>query len=172
MKRASFLLIAVAAVLLADGPVVKTGQTTVYKQGDDGTYQAGIARSYTRTNGVVKDNATGLEWQDDYSDNGGTIKKDANWEDAKTYCANLTLDDKNDWRLPSIEELVRITDKARMNPAIDSTFVIVGLAYDYWSSTVTVSDSNAAWFVGFNDGHVGWHPKYYGLYVRCVRSRR
>ena len=77
---------------MADGPVLKTGQTTVYKAGDDGTYQKGIARSYTcGAAGVVTDNATGLQWQDDYSDNGGSIKS-ANWADAATYCNGLALD--------------------------------------------------------------------------------
>jgi len=67
MNRVLTLLAAAAALLLADGPVLKSGQTTEYYAGDDGTYQAGLARSYTRDdgNGIVTDNATGLQWQDD-----------------------------------------------------------------------------------------------------------
>ncbi len=59
---------------------------------DDGFYQMGKARSYDRSSvGVVKDNATGLEWQDNYSDNGGSIKY-ANWQGALDYCSVLGLD--------------------------------------------------------------------------------
>ena len=147
--------VAVAAVLvMADGPVLKTGQTTVYKVGDDGTYQAGIARSYSRANGVVTDNATHLQWQDDYSDNGGNIK-DANWSDAQTYCNALTLDGKTDWRLPSIEELMSITDKGRVNPAIDPVFQNVTSDF-YWSSTTDASGSSDAWVVYFYGGYDLW----------------
>ena len=46
--------------------VLKTGQTTSYAANDDGTYQKGVARSYTRNgaSGIVTDNVTGLQWQD------------------------------------------------------------------------------------------------------------
>ncbi len=158
-----------AAMAMADGPVVKTGQTAVYKTGDDGTYQKGLAHSYSRSaTGVVTDNATGLQWQDDYIDNGGYIKE-ANWADAKTYCANLTLDGKTDWRLPTIEELVSITDKGRTNPAIDPVFQNVAFS-DYWSSTTLVSDTSDAWVVDFSNGDDHAGARTNGTFVRCVRD--
>ena len=46
--------------------VVKTGQTTVYNAGDDGTYQKGLAFDYTDNgDGTVSDNNTGLMWAQD-----------------------------------------------------------------------------------------------------------
>ena len=169
MRKVSFSLALLAAALLADGPVLKTGQTTVYKQGDDGTYQAGLARSYTRNAaGVVKDNATGLEWQDDYSDNNGTIKQ-ANWADAKTYCENLTLDGKSDWRLPSLKELRTLVDRGRTDPAVDPTFINTA-SRDYWSSTTSAGGTTVAWDVSFYGGDGGIDRKTYSCYVRCVRS--
>ena len=169
MLKVTMSVVLLAAMAMADGPALKTGQTTVYKTGDDGTYQAGIARSYSRANGVVTDNVTGLQWQDDYSDNGGTIK-DANWSDAQTYCSNLTLDGKTDWRLPTIEELVSITDKGRTNLAIDPVFQNVA-SDGYWSSTTLASGTSDAWYVYFfYGGYDGAYGKTYSGYVRCVRD--
>jgi len=155
------------ALLMADGPVLKTGQTTEYKAGDDGTYKAGTARSYNRVAGVVIDNATGMQWQDDYSDNANTIKT-ANWADAATYCTSLNLDGPG-WRLPSIEELVSITDKSRTNPSIDPTFQNV-TSNLYWSSTTYAFLSGYAWGVNFYYGGDGLGAKTSSFYVRCVRG--
>jgi len=37
--------------------------------------------------GIVTDSVTTLQWQDDYSDNGDSIKR-ANWRAAIEYCEN------------------------------------------------------------------------------------
>ena len=155
-----------AGLAFGDAPVVKTGQTTVYKVNDDGTYHTGIARSYTRDdiNGTVTDNATNLEWQDD------AIGSTMTWANAVTYCDGLTLDGKDDWRLPSIEELVSITDKSKVNPSINETYFKSVTSNYYWSSTTLASDSSLAWGVYFNYGYDGWYNKTSSYYVRCVRS--
>jgi hypothetical protein len=151
------------ALLMAGGPVLKTGQTMVYKTGDDGTYQSGTARSYSRSAaGVVTDNATGLEWQDD------AVSIRMKWSVAGTYCTNLALDGGG-WRLPSIEELVSITDKSRTNPSIDPIFQNVP-SYTYWSSTTDASDSSVVWLVDFFIGIDYWYSKIGSYNVRCVRS--
>ena len=44
--------------------VFKTGQTTSYETGDDGTHQAGTTKNYTdNTDETIKDNITGITWQ-------------------------------------------------------------------------------------------------------------
>ncbi len=43
--------------------------------------------------------ASGTQWQDPPADSYMT------WESALAYCEDLTLDDRDDWRLPSIDEL-------------------------------------------------------------------
>lgn len=149
--------------LLADGPVLKTGQTTVYKINDDGTYQAGIARSYTRSAaGVVTDNATGLEWQDD------VVSSTMEWTEAATYCTNLPLDGGG-WRLPSKKELHALVDRSRSLPAIDPTFQNT-VFHNYWSSTTYAPHSTAAWVVNFYGGYDSALVKTYDYYVRCVRG--
>ena len=126
---------------------------------------AGFSRD---SSGVVADSATGLAWQDDYSDNGGEIKK-ASWQDALVYCKELSLGGKNDWRLPNIRELKSIVDDTKYNPAINSVFTNV-TSDGYWSATTTASDSSNAWSVTFYNGYDCWNSKTYEDYIRCVRG--
>ena len=125
-----------------------TGQTKSYVDYDDGYYQKGLSRSYTRENGIVTYQVTGLQWQDDYSDNNGSVKK-ATWKEAKTYCENLTLGGYSDWRLPSEEELKSIVDYGRYKPAIDPIFQNV-VSSGYWAG----DGGYAAPAVFFNYGYI------------------
>jgi len=146
---------------------LQTGQTTSYYANDDGDLQRGTARSYSRddTKEVVVDNATGLMWQD----NADVKSVTKNWADAVAYCEDLTLGGYSDWRLPSVEELMSITDKGRYNPAIDPAFKNV-VSDGYWSSSTSVSRTSGAWLVYFYDGYDYGYYKSYSLYVRCVRD--
>ncbi len=146
---------------------LKTGQTTSYYANDDGDLQRGEARSYTRDDAkeVVVDNVTNLMWQD--NNDSKTVTK--NWSDAVNYCEELSLGGYSDWRLPSIDELMSITDKERYSSSIDSTFQNV-VSDDYWSSTTGASYTSVAWLVYFNGGYDNWYNKSYTYYVRCVRD--
>ncbi len=164
----------------AEAPLLKTGQTTSYDAygnvvtdgsvKDDGYYQMGKARSYSRSAaGVVTDPATGLEWQDDVD----SVQKpwltqenyyDGNYNDtsgdtAATYCSDLTLDGGG-WRLPAIEELETLTDGMFQH--------IFG--NDYWSSTTRANYISDALIVNFGYGFSGYSSKKYSCYVRCVRG--
>ncbi|MCF6204503.1 MAG: DUF1566 domain-containing protein [Methylococcaceae bacterium] len=96
----------------------RTGQTRSFNQDsvitnwsikDDGFYQTGIKQSFTRDDSkeVVTDLVTGLMWQDDID--AKTVRKpwsitnsdDTSGDTTTTYCANLTLGDFNDWRMPT-----------------------------------------------------------------------
>ena len=124
---------------------------------------------YTRSDaGIVTDNKTGLQWQDDYSDNGGDTKY-AKWTDAIAYCEGLSLGGHDDWRLPNFNELYYLADRSRRNPAIDPTFQNTRSGH-YWSSTSIVGYEDNAWYVDFNDGNDLWYFKSYSNYVRCVRA--
>ena len=154
--------------LCADSPVLKTGQTTEYLLGDDGTYKAGLARSYSRDNAVdvVTDNVTGLQWQD------GTDHPFMAWSTAQTYCTDLDIDGKG-WRLPTKRELESLVDYSRSDRAIDPAFFNIGAsayAEEYWSSTPYVSDDTQAAVITFHNGYAQSHrSKTDLLYVRCVR---
>ena len=126
------------------------------------------AGGLNRSNGVVSDSATNLEWQDDYSDNGGTIKQ-TTWSDAISYCETLSLDGKNDWRLPNLNELTSLVDYTKHNPSIDTIFQNTSSNY-YWSSTSYSNNNVHAWFVRFYYGNQSNLNKNTNLYVRCVRA--
>ena len=114
---------------------------------------------------IVSDNSTQLQWQDDVN----VIKT---WIEAIDYCEGVSIGGYDDWRLPNINELYSIADRRKSNPAINSTFKIVG-GNAYWSSSTIVGDeSNNAWCVYFQYGYDGWASKYSSYYIRCVRSEQ
>ncbi len=132
---------------------------------------------FSRTeSGTVIDSQTKLEWQDDYSDNGGI--KIAWWGEALTYCHDLNLDGTG-WRLPNINELKSLIVETQFAPSIDSKFINTNtntsVNYAYWSSTKTRKDNNKVWGVDFSSGVV--YQVAYEFYngrrqqnVRCVRD--
>ncbi len=112
---------------------------------------------------TVTESNTGLMWQ---QDEGGSM----NWEDAISYCEDLSLAGYTDWRLPNIRGLESITDDSIYNPAIDTNLFPDAHASYYWSSTASASDPSYAWSVGFSIGNVGYSYKSHDCYVRCVRG--
>ncbi len=111
---------------------------------------------------VVFDRATGLMWQKSDSDEYLTH------ENAQTYCENLKLANKDDWRLPTVEELLSLMEPERKsnNLYIDPLFN-VNISW-YWS--IDKRSSSSAWHVYFNLGTVYWGHVYSQHGVRCVRS--
>jgi hypothetical protein len=126
---------------------------------------------FSKQNGIVYDSITKLEWQDDYSDNGGKIKE-AIWQDAINYCENLSLEGGG-WRLPNIRELESLVDDSRYEPAIHDIFKL-NISAEYWSATSTnlIYHNDKAWTVCFSSGNVDDYTKYYVYYVRCVRDAK
>lgn len=80
-----------------------------------------------------------------------------NWNDGKLYCSLLVIDDKNDWRLPTIEELKEI---------YNSENDLDGLGY--WSSTETNGGYGALY--QSMSGVQYPTPKNVRYYVRAVRN--
>jgi len=115
--------------------------------------------------GIVEDKKTGLIWQDNsYSQD--VLK---NYEDAELYCKSLVLDEYDRWRLPTIAELISISNREVMAPAINVGFYNTKEAF-YWSSSTYLGDTTSAWGVHFYDGGVLWDSKVYRNSVRCVCS--
>ncbi len=171
------IFMSVAALLaFADAPVLQTGQVKSYDMDgivvtdgsikDDGYYRAGKARSYGRSGNVVKDNATGLEWQDNesilkpWTETGG--------DTAANYCASLPP--SGEWRLPAIQELQTLVDYSQFKPAVtEGLFTHISSSY-YWSSTTNADYTDSAWIGGFNYGHSNYTSKTFNSYVRCVQG--
>ncbi len=170
------------ALSVADAPFLKTGQTLSYDVDgnvvtdgsvkDDGYYQRGVIRSYGRSGDIVIDNATGLEWED----NETVLEK---WEDgssypAAEYCDSFDLGGYDDWRLPSMQELLTIVDVSQYNPSLtEGIFSYISLNNHYWSSTAfsKTGYSNYVWFLHFGTGSTSVKHKSDDAYVRCVRGR-
>ena len=185
------VLVTVNAASSTTAVILKTGQTKSYDTAgtevtdgsvkDDGYYQTGADRVYTRGGDIVTDHTTGLMWQDDTA--AATVTKpwvtqandDAgNYEDtsgdtAATYCADLELGGYTDWRLPTRKELVSLSDNGRVGPAIDPTFVNTASNF-YWSSTTSADATDNAWLVYFYYGLQDYYSKAGSRYVRCVRA--
>ena len=122
---------------------------------------------------IVTDKTTGLQWQD----NVGIITVKRNWINAINYCeSTLSLGGYHDWRLPNINEILSIVRYSQSDPAVDTfrfkyTAPSAALYYTYWSSTSSVSYSNQALGVNFNDGSLSsGYKETFNYYVRCVRG--
>jgi len=71
-------------------------------------------------NEVVSDSATGLMWQDSPD----VIQKKYKWGEAAKYCHNLTWAGYDDWRLPTISELLTTSDFTDSGTySVNNTFV-------------------------------------------------
>ncbi len=113
--------------------------------------------------GTVTDTSTGLMWQQKGSDS------EMDWHEARPYCESLSLSGYEDWRLPTIKELMSIVALDRYSPAIDTSFFSDGMLR-YWSSSTRVYDDAHAWNVDFNNGYDRYGSKSSAFYVRVVRG--
>ena len=132
--------------------------------------EASAAKNSTRdTQGIVTDNNTQLQWQND------TPVPDATWEDAINYCEGLALGSYTDWRLPNLNELYSIVDRTITDPntpAVDTAFQnINGDSSDdvYWSSSTTIEYKDMAWVLRFSKGTDTTKAKSATNHVMCVR---
>jgi len=118
--------------------------------------------SFTRVGDVVKDNNTGLEWEDT------EVVYEGKWLEAIHYCENLKLN-KGGWRLPNINELKSIIDYSRWKPSIHPIFKNA-VVDQYWSSTTSPIYTDYANLINFwRGGREHADKNYYDYSTRCVR---
>lgn len=135
----------------------KTGQTTSYQNGDDGSVQAGIAWPVPRftvlsdTN-VVLDNLTGLMW----ARNANVAGIATNWGTAVDYCNNLNYGGFTGWRLPNRAELASLVDQGQATSSLPPGHPFGGMMTNfYWTSTTYAGDPAYAWVVWFGSDVAG-----------------
>ena len=115
---------------------------------------------------MVKDPKHGLLWEDTAHSKHSKLT----YKEAKEYCASLKLGNYEDWRLPTVYELLSIVDFKRYEPAIKSAFAFVETEGEYWSNTAYVGDNKEQWVISFKDGSTDSASWTYERYVRCVRD--
>jgi Protein of unknown function (DUF1566) len=132
------------------------------------------AESYAiNADGTVTDNVTGLMWQRTVPI-AGTTPTTFTLNAAVAYCPTLTLGGYNDWRLPTVVELVSIVDYSVATPGgptINATAFPGTPGNYFWSSSPLAGAAGFGWLVFFDNGMTVSSGD--GLpdanYVRCVR---
>lgn len=136
---------------------------------------------FTRNNGVVTDNNTGFQWQDDYNDNNGIIKM-TDWVGAIDYCNALSLNGGN-WRLPNMNEMLTLVDDTKFEPSTHQIFQNISIYVDsasegtiswpsYWTSSTSghLMDKYIARIIYLGeDGHQNITLKSDDVNVMCIR---
>lgn len=115
---------------------------------------------------MIKDPKTNLIWEDTLHASEGEVTQ----PEASTYCEALKLGGFENWRLPTLSELLTIVDYTHYNPATLKEFKHVDNDTLYWSSTLYVRSSGVFWGVVFRDGATDNTSEIYNRYVRCVRD--
>jgi len=110
-----------------------------------------------------KDPKTGLEWQ-------CVSPGKMTWYEAMEYGATLSLEGKEDWRLPSARELETLLDRSKYRPVIREE-VPFRDQLSYWSSTTFSENTGNAWIVMFDGAYVLSYYKSNQYHVRCVRGK-
>jgi hypothetical protein len=78
------------------------------------------------------------------------------WADALVYCEELSSQNRSDWRLPKISELVTLKDAS------------FDVSRYYWSSTTYAYFKKTAWFSSSSRDYQHFSLKTKKYYVRCV----
>ena len=124
------------------------------------------AAASAATNDSIVDPKTGLEWSP-------TLGDRANWKTAKKVAEAYRGGGHDDWRLPTIEELITLIDFSRFNPAANTDLFPDMKSSWYWSGTPDASSPGGfAWLVDFSSGYVNNDYQGNSAFVRAVRGSR
>lgn len=105
---------------------------------------------------IIVDNERNLIWQDN------EVSPKMNWKKSDNYCAGLTLNNKNDWRVPKLKELETIT-KVNFHNLVKE---------GYWSSETFEGYAGFAWIIHFHSGNSYKYAKSAPIYTRCIRDNK
>jgi len=155
----------------AGGGLPKTGQTTSYRDGDDGYYEAGWEgdRFTDNADGTITDNATGLMWPQDFTGDGGNNGASVNWEDAIDWANALSFAGHGDWKIPNLFEFVSVHDCGLSQPAFPAIFTVEGDT-TYWTSTTQPNATTDAHYVFTKNMRVARVIKIAPFRVVCCRA--
>jgi len=100
----------------------------------------------------------------------GTMPERAeNWQAASDYCENLVLAEKDDWKLPTTDELSSIIDDSFKEIVINPEYFQDTEQINYWTSSQYREGLH--WYIHFELGYQGFAQDFRKDYgVRCVRE--
>ncbi|MGB0866434.1 MAG: DUF1566 domain-containing protein [Granulosicoccaceae bacterium] len=111
---------------------------------------------------LVADLGAGLYWQRH------APSQQVSWADAKAYCANLSLSDIDNWRLPSRLELLSLLNYDNPRHAYDSPYFDAEPTVAFWSGTVYDNMPSHVWIAQFGEGDMYCLMRVAQAHVRCV----
>lgn len=126
----------------------KTGQTTSYRDGDDGYFQKGWfdgPRFKDVGDGTIVDNATGLMWGKDANGDTGYGGQVNLWAFAIDYATALSFAGYTGWRLPNVFELMSLLDYELPSLTFNTIIQNTG-GKGFWTSTTNAGVTADAWF--------------------------
>lgn len=126
-----------------------------------GGHQGPEAR-YTVAGDMVEDTGTGLRWQ-----RGVNAAKD--WTSALQDCVDLRLGGFDDWRLPTVKELLTLVDESALDPSLDVAAFPDTPSEWLWASSPGLAPPSYAWAVSFTDGFSTPAAATQHYVSRCVR---
>ncbi|MCU0833342.1 MAG: DUF1566 domain-containing protein [Chromatiaceae bacterium] len=143
---------------------------------DSDSAAAAASRFSNPGDGTLIDASTGLAWKrcsegqtwDGATCTGSASKHD--WREALDLAEGATDAGHDDWRVPSLDELASLIDKACAHPALDLSTFPDTPAGVFWSSTRDATNPAYAWYVHFHDGHAAKGHQSRGAFVRLVRG--
>ncbi len=145
--------------------VLQTGQRVIYQPYDDAIYKKNLPRRYewdlNRT--VIKDMTQELSWYV------GENPVKQSYANAESFCRDLRSGKSSGWRLPTIEELVMLSNKGKTAPAVDKIFKNIKSDY-YWSQTPYAAKEGYRWVLYFFDGGDYYREDTDNHYAICVKE--
>ncbi len=129
--------------------------------------------AYVGMTGYVLDTMTGLWWQnpvDGQNDQNKSCAGGCTAAEAITYCENLTLAGRSDWRVPTRIELVSIVDYTQHAAALDPVAFAGAPAgpVAYWSSSTVIPADHFS--LEIQEGDTATANSFGVAGVRCVRG--
>jgi hypothetical protein len=167
MRSIKWLRVTVAvAALLAAGPALSTSLPTWDKVIQKGASRFKVLKQFGGE--AVFDKETGLVWEE------APASSTVNWATAEINCVTLPIGGRRGWRLPTIWELMSLSDPSADNPSLTPghPFQNVSTTDNYWSSTTDPGDATQALRERFGVGTGGVITAAKGSLARrwCVRG--
>ena len=140
-----------------------------------GTVSVLISNSITISDTGYSSNS--LEWQIATASENDGLSTGLTWNSNKlginagSYCSDMSLNSKTDWRLPTKTELASLIDTSVSAPTIVNELRNTTESSRYKTSTVDWTiGSYGIFYVDFSDSSIGGTNRSYYNDVRCVRD--